>query len=227
MTTREIASLIKYTNHRFNPEGTPGIRGVLNMTQNLLLCVEQAQNLAIDATTGDFPLLTTTAGTYQYNCPADCWRTANILLTREIYYGTTVLDDYGRVVNMQYPITTEHHNGKEYIRYQQVRSYDATENALARIVFLSVDPGSYTDRYYHMYYKRPTQTTSLSVLHSIPSPNDIEVLLPAAQAIVEGFENGSLRDAISYVTKVLRPKLWHEMNSGAQARSYFVTRNEI
>jgi len=230
MITREIVRLLKYQANKWNEDGMPGILTILNQAQNLLYMVEHPKNMILDTTTGDFPYIETTANTREYTMPANVWRVTDLLLSKEIYpiYGESILTDYGRTVNISTPIDTVQYNGKEYSRYQQMRSYDyQSPTQLARVLFVALDPGDTTDRYFRLSYQLPTQLTTLNTALTIQSPLDFEYLFPAAQALIDGMEHGTFREMLKYVQTELAPQLWNKIGEGANATSYHVHRRKV
>lgn len=229
MTTREIASLVKYQFNALNKIGSPGIVTLINQAQNLFYMHEHPENIVMDTATGDFPFLATQANVYEYTCPDDCWRTAEILVSADVYplYGNTILDDYGRYVNIQKPTDFLHYNGKQYARYQQIRTKDKTENGNATVLFTALDPGDTTDRYLHRYYGFPTPITTIGINPTMASPYDFEFLLPAVQSLCDGLVNGTYREMMEYVRLKLVPAYWNKVGGGEQSMSYHVTRNKF
>lgn len=140
--------------------GAEEVLAVMNEAQKIVYSEDSEQTFKLDSATGLPPFLVTTKGQYTYDCPSDCRRTA-------VVYSES----------WPYPVTRTRPNAlvKEY--YFRARGYynigvsqrDALphNNQLATVIFPN-DPGTTTDKYYHLYYVLPTELTDINVQLTLP-----------------------------------------------------------
>jgi len=225
-TTSELLDRIAEQCKGWNRDGYRGILQYLDIAQKTLLMEECEQNVAIDSTTGTLPSLNTTTGTYAYNLPSDCWKLGCIgieVKIASVVSGTLLTTitglDYGTRRQVQNPLTYFHFSGFEYVRVPYIRSYPATDSGVARLVF-TADPGTATDYYKELYWKKPATLTSDSIPLEIEPPYDDLYLLPATVSLIHGVENGNYVEARTLILRDLKPAYWKERNSGEQGFSY-------
>jgi hypothetical protein len=136
------------------------ILSAYNEMQTIIYNQDCDQMIKLDPITGMPPYFVTT-GVQYYECPIDCRRTAAIVEKKVMKPYTS---SYGKGIISQ--------RGEFFFRdtkYQCVLAdtRDATIDQLAK-VYLQEDLGATTDRYYHIYYVKPTPITGLSVQLQIP-----------------------------------------------------------
>lgn len=227
MLTREHISLLKYQAEKFPMVGAEGILPFFNQVHALLM-LENPQNICFDSTTGQYPYLVTNDSVYEYQCPSNCGRTEGIYRSQVNYVDYDVNLNLPINSNLQLPIDLIYQHGVPYARIQQITSIDAREGANAIVRFQApYNPGDTTTTYLHRYYLKPTDITSISIQHQIPSPYDMKYLQPGTLKVIEGFQNGTYAEAIEYVSKVLCQRFRADMAGGEQGQSYHVTRNPI
>ena len=95
-----------------------------------------------------------------------------------------------------------------------VSSRDALATAVATIDFQE-DPGDSTDKFYHLFYIKPTALTSESIELSIPEKCHFD-MRRAAIAMLSTEDYGESGYDSSVIEKTAK-KIRNEMNSGAQA----------
>lgn len=203
--------------------GDDSLVSVLNDAQNLLLQTESEQAVLLED--GDLPSLETTDTGREYEIE-DAWRIDAVLLEYPLTseYSDLFYVDYGSTQQLQKPIEERIFNGKKYARVQQVKTRDRLDDDTpAKITFL-IDPQSLT--YKLVAYEHPTQITSERVNPSIrPESLQLRALYPSALALIKGYENGDMEEAIQKIERIYRPMVQHTMNGGEQAATSFVKRN--
>jgi hypothetical protein len=180
--------------------------------------------MIIDSSTGQPPTFDTTEDVLEYSLPSNVAFVENIIvrtdeqtsLMRSRYFY-----DYGGVRNPVYPKELEYTmiSGVNYEILPWIRSYPATENSVAKVLFSS-DPGASTDIYRYMGYKLPTEITADTIPLSIHPPYDILYLLPATAKLMEGVQNGNYTDAIMFIEKEYVSKMNLAFNIGTFGVDY-------
>lgn len=213
-TTAQILSWIELECHGWQREGRKGTRPILDWVHTLLLADENDQNIAKNAATGDLPYLVTQAGQYEYDCPSDCWRTGGILIDQEYItdynfanYGTDetewVLEDYYLF-------------GKYYYRILNISTIDATASTVAKVQFAGVDPETYTDRYLHLYWKKPVEISSDKIQHQMPIGTE-SYLIEGTMKVIDAInDHKNMEGARLYIETVLKPMLREQKYKGEQ-----------
>ena len=80
-STNQHLTWIALECHGWSPEGPEkGILPIYNQAHRILNTAEREQNLLYDSSTGDFPYVATTNGTYQYTCPTTVWQVKHIVV---------------------------------------------------------------------------------------------------------------------------------------------------
>lgn len=225
MTTQELLAIIAEQFKGWNIDGERGILPHLNAAHHMLLAQESEQNVYYDESSGELPSLTTTDGTYNYDCDDNLWKLGGIYVrVNDIDSSTGVLIDmtgfdYGtRRYNKRAP-EYKVLGGINYLRVPYIRSWVSTETANARLAFTE-NPGDTSDYYRQFGWKKPTQIISDSIQIDIPPPWDYQYLLPATCKLLEGVQHGNYLDTQQYVIGVLKPRLWLDMNGGEQGFDY-------
>jgi len=209
-TTNQLLTWIELQNHGWNREGSKGIRALLNEAHKLLLYNEIEQRIVIDASTGDFPFLTTSDGVYQYNLPSDCSILKAVLIDADEALG-------------DYPWSYEDFRtkGRQYYRILNITSREATIGVDGTITFIGVDPGDTDEKYRLLYYESPIAITSDTIQHQMPGTTDIEYLMPATIKLIEGIDHGNIIEAYEYIMKILKPKFQLSLDRGDQGTPTF------
>ena len=203
-----------------NTSGDISIQFLTDICQNVLMSVESEQTSVFANATGRLPLITTQAGVFNYNAPADCWRIAAVLV--EVDQPNSILEqlfynyDYNsfRTRSGGNKLEMTKISGITYYVVPFVRSWDATDGSPARYMFTE-DLGNTNDTYRLWYYPRPTKLVSDSIPLSIGPPNDLLYLFPCVKRLYQGLQDGDILTAIEEI-KIYRKKYNDELNKGAQ-----------
>jgi len=222
MTTSDLIDELVTRFNGWSRDGDHGVLRYLNAAHGQLMAMEAEQNLIVDTTTGDLPLIATTAGTFIYTMPSNVWRVTGVLIRTDTP-GSPILGDYGLYNQniMQRPLRTSMKNsrsigGRFYAKYAYARCKDYLNSSQLATVMFTRDPETKPDFYYRQSYRRPTDILSETIQPDIPPPYDFEILLPAAAKLIEGVQSGNYMEAYEYVKKVFKPALWKELNAGDQ-----------
>ena len=220
MNSNEFYNLCEATLDGINRSGDVSIQFITDIAQNVLLSVASEQTTGFSGVTGRLPLITTNAGVFSYDAPADCWRIAGILV--EADQPNSLLDrifynyDYNSLSSRSGGNKLEHTkiSGITYYIVSFVRSWDAGDTARARYLFTE-DPGNTNDTYRLWYYPKPNKLLSDSIPLSIGPPYDYLFLYPAVCAIYQGMQDGDRLAAVQKVVAI-RNEYHAELNKGAQ-----------
>lgn len=217
-TTSELLVVLQEQCKGWNVNGPRGLLWYLNQAHKMLLQKEAETRVYFDETTGKLPFLDTTDGVYNYSLPSNCWKLADVLV--EIGVTGSILDnytgaDYGIRTASKRRIERVTFAGIDYLKIFQVRSWPASETAVARMAFAD-NPGTTDDVYNIKYYKKPTDITSDSIQIEIEPPFDVLYLLPATVKLIESQQHGNYLEARKELLATIIPMYWKEMNSGAQ-----------
>lgn len=210
---------------QYNRDGARGILPFLTEAQNLLCMVEAEQFVAMDETTGDLPVIATTANKYAFNFPSNIWRVTDIVVPEPVAveYDRAFLLNYGFADALQYPVPQIKFGGRLYQKFAQVRCVDKLGSTPAKVVF-TVQPGDSTDMFHYIGYRLPTPITSERIAPAIPEQYHMSHWIPATVKLIEAQETGKLIEAREYVYNTLRPNMQKEMNKGEQGWSGHVQR---
>lgn len=182
------------------------VRDTLDEVQRIVYSVEAEQCFYIDATTGMPPILTTTDGQYQYNCPSNCRRTA-VIFTESWPY------PYSRT-RPQFPWKRYYFRGKGYYKVP-VHSRDALpDNDQVGTVTFYVNPGDTTDKYYHLYWLNPTRISDETIELSIPPHVHWRVREVCIQLLSKE-QHGETGMQEALIEKQIK-KIRSELNAGAK-----------
>ena len=217
-TTAELITILQEQFKGWNANGPRGVLHYLDVAHRAFRQLESEQTVYFDETNGKLPYLDTTAGTYAYSLPSNCWKLAGVYV--EAGVTGSILDnlslaDYGLRTSNTHKIEEVVLSGITYVRIHNVRSWPSTEAAVARMAF-SDDPGTTTDVYNIKYYKKPVELYSDSIQLEVEPPYDELYLLPAVCELIEGIQHGNYAEARANLLGVWRPKYWKEINSGEQ-----------
>lgn len=182
------------------------VREVLNEVQLIVYSQDCLQTTKLSSN-GMPPYLVTTDDVYEYACPADCRRTAMIFAA-----GTP--KGYTR----QRPVGPR----KEY--YFRNKGFyplgheqrDASIDAVAR-VFLTENPGTTTEQYYHLYYLKATPIDSEEIQLTLPEETHW-LLRKAVVAMLTTEEYGESQFDSNVMEKIAR-KIRNSLNKGLQGNS--------
>jgi len=156
--------------------------------------------------------------------PADIWRVGEILVQypQTIDYNIPYVYNYGSQTNLQRPIQDRFFNGVRYARIQQGVNRDRIGTTLCAVHF-RYNPGEQT--VYYIGYVTPTELTSEAIPLSLPE--HLHTYLYAATiALINGYQNGDILEAITFIEDEIKPKITKERNAGAQGRPGLVRRCE-
>lgn len=216
MTTEELISMLEKQFKGWNRDGDRGILPYLNIAQKILCSVPSKQFLVFDESTGKLPTITTVDGTFTYDLPS----TINFIDMILVEDGPNVsvsfgYQDYGRSVRSTFKAyEAVEFSGIAYFKIPYVRSYPATENDVAKVIFTE-NPESSTDKYMYYGYKKPIDLVSDAIPLSIHPPFDALYLLPATAKLMEGVEHGNYVDAVAYIHRDILPEMNKKFNVGA------------
>lgn len=221
-TTRELITILNEQCKGWNQTGPRGILFYLNQAHKILLQVPAAQRLYFEPSTGKMPFLTTTAGTFNYTLPSNCWRLDKVLV--ECGVAGSLLDnlqgnDYGARFSQKIKMDYINVSGANYYNIPQIRSKPKDDYNLATVTFTE-DPGDTSSVYNLYYYRMPVELSSDSIPHEIEPPWDILCLLPATVKLIEGIQHGNYLEARVEILKTIRPLYWKQMGEGGQGQCF-------
>ena len=220
MNSNEFYNLCEASLDGINRNGDVSIQFITDIAQNVLLSVESEQNTVFSNATGRLPLITTQAGEFNYNAPADCWRITGVLVESD--QPNSILDrifynwDYNSLSSRSggNKLESTKISGISYYVVPFIRSWDAGDTTPARYMFTE-DPGATNGVYRLWYYPKPTKLSSDSIPLSIGPPYDYMFLFPAVCAIYQGMQDGDRLAAVQKVVAI-RNEYHTELNKGAQ-----------
>lgn len=223
MLTGEIASrVIKSQANGYNR--ISDIIPLINEVHKMFYKHECSQGV-ITNTQGTLPSLTTQNDVYEYNAPVvndqTAWCISGVFLREPISRDYNI---YDYQFSEPPPINTVEYmefHGNYYYEYQFCRTFDALEDAPARIVF-SRNPGSSTTKFKLLMYKQPREILSDRIQLQLPDRDGahMQYFLPAVMKWVEAQNHGNYIEAVEYIKNELKPRYWKVMNSGAQGRRH-------
>lgn len=192
------AALIKQIQREAPKWSTEDIRELINEVQRIVYSNPVDEMRMMDTSTGFDPLLSTTAGTYEYTI------------------NTAAGFDYdAQIVYLVYTTKTDPQGTK-----QSVDVIEATETTAAKIRFRGTDPG--TGSYYVWAYRKPPQVTSTSVQLTIPPQYHLKYVKEAVMGQIELSDSGRSDRWEKFETEQL-PKLLSKMNSKSSTRGLSYT----
>jgi hypothetical protein len=201
VTTRE---LVTYIQRKASGYTRPEILSILDQVQKVVMSKVTAQRTVIDETTGMPPYLATTDGVFTYNCPANCLRTA-VVFAEDLPGYTRI--QYGNT------IATYRYDGTDYYTLN-VKSTDAQYGVLAKLTFVGINPGTTTNKYYHLYSFKAPDITAETVNLSIPENHHLEIV----DGVLARIRSEKFGDNSEWQFWIMRtmPTMVSELNSGAQ-----------
>ena len=183
----------------------------LNEVLTIVYSENMAQTYAIDTTTGQPPLLTTVAGTFEYDLPADCRELVAVVVDNG-YPAVSGGDGYGASrINV----------GNDLIAFNRswkvipATSISATYSDVATVTFTN-DPGDTTTVYYLLYHKKPSALDTED--DEIPLPEELHYLLRQAVLAMLNTENYGQTGFDNQVFDSAIKTIRNRMNRGSQSR---------
>lgn len=209
MTTKSMVSYIKRHAGNFTRDE---VREFIDNVQEFILKKPGYQNMKLDGSNeGLPPFIATQDNVFEYDCPADCWRTIRIF-SRRLQRSFAARNYVTR--NRKYYFS------KESFTEQDVRSFDAREGVPARLVFHD-NPGDSTDQFLHLYLTIPTPLLSDTIELTLPPQHHLP-LRAGVLALIRSEEYGDsaawnnwIRDGRGGANYI-----WYQMNKGTQARLF-------
>lgn len=182
---------------------------LLNEIQTVVYSQDVEQFYYLDPSTGFPPFVVTTQGQYQYDCPANCRRTA-------IVFSANLPTTYSRTRPVG-PRREYYFRNRGYFSIP-VSQYDAIPDSgqVARIIFRD-DPGDSTDKYYHLYWLLPNTISDLGDQLDIP-PHLHYRIRSGVIAMLSSEQYGNSNYQEDMIDRLAR-KIRSEMHRGAQPRS--------
>jgi len=174
--------------------------------QQVVYSHDMEQTLYLDPATGMPPLMTTVAGTYQYNAPANCRRTKAIFSSCSGF-------NYSRARPVGPQKEYYFRNKGFYLIDADTR--DANYGTYATVTFRN-DPGNTTDKYYHAYWLKVTALSSASDLLQLPEHTHY-MMRKAVIAMLKSEEYGESGQDLILVEKFSK-MIRNALNSGYQSR---------
>ena len=210
ISLREQIANIKAKNPDYE---TPTILAVFDMIQDFIYSHDCDQMLFFD-TTGMPPLMTTKATIKQYAFPTGTYA-AGVRKTSGILFdpqnANTSGWGYGRV-ETTYSIYNL--RGREYY-LEPFTQNEKTEDA-ANTLWFDNDPGTTTDKYYHLFFKEAPKITSLDSHLIIPSQHNLRLQACVLELIAN--EDYGDRDSLEYIENKLAKRIWADMDKAKQGR---------
>jgi len=208
-TTSQLLTWIELECHGWQREGPRGSRALLNEAHRILLVDETDENIVYS--NGNLPYFVTQDSVFDYNCPADCWRTKAIVVDEPRNLGYSIQDDE----DLAYE---EMRIGPlQYYRLLNIRSEAATPSAVATVSFIGINPGATTQTFRHAYWRLPRQILSDAIQHQMPGTTDVEYLMPATMKLIDAInDHAKMEEARRYIRMELKPQIRQEKSMGEQ-----------
>lgn len=182
MLTSAIVSLVQ---KQYPDWSETMICEILNEIQRLVFTQNTTPHMRMYGTTGKDPILTTVAGTYEYNINTGSGFTYNAWRVTDVYSSS-----------IDYP--------------KDVIKLDADPvTGCARVIFKE-DPG--TTSYYVKAYKLPPQITSTTIQLSIPHGYHFSHVFEGVCGVIEKFRSGK-SERYDIFMKVLLPDMVYKISN--------------
>ncbi len=220
-TTEELLTVLSKQFPGWNIDGERGLLFYLNSVQKMLCHVESDQLMIIDEATGKLPSINTTSGIFSYDLPSTVNFITKVLIETDsdnLLTNNLFSQDYGSRI-YQRPSKYIDISGIQYVDIPQARSSPANEVSVAKVIF-TLDPGTATDIYRYLGYRKPTELVSDTIPLTIPPPYDIKYLLPATEIMIMGVENKDIVSAYRTIDGEFVPKMQNAFNKGAFGVNY-------
>jgi len=211
-----VKYLVEEINEKAPGFGTAKILRKINECQNIIFSRPNPTTIHIVPTTGLPPLLTTTAGTFEYSIPD----------VSHVVNGTTYTLRINKVTRVYVAVETYYNQheiplmGDEFwqddTRYESVEadSVPATETAKAKIIFKG-DPDTTTDKYYIEGLIEPIQVTTTSIPLMIPRQFERAIFDYVVGEIQDqGYGEDSRLDRFY---EYWLPKIYNDLTDGARS----------
>ena len=205
------ASMIDKLQRAVSNYSRPLLLDALNEVLSIVYSENMAQTIAVDPATGLPPTLTTIAGTFNYELPADCRELAAVLVNTDSAYPTG---------NTNYGLSVAGANNTS-LAFNRVwskipaTSISANGTGPASVTFVN-DPGDSTDTYNLYYYK---VAPSLDVEDDeIPLPVELHYLLRQAVLAMLNTENYGQTGFDNSVFENTMKQIRNRMNRGTQTK---------
>lgn len=204
-TTSQNVSWIRYRLPKYTRQE---ILTVLDEVQLIVYSEDVTQTEYIDPATGLPPFIATTAGKFDYACPANCRRVIAV-------FSDSPITTYSRT--RPTPQTRRYYYRNLGYFEMAVNQRDALPGGVAARVIFQEDPGTTTTDYYLQYYVQPTPLTSEAIQMTLPEHTHWRVrqgvlsMLSSEEYGQTGFDDAVMEK----VTRVIR----NQLNRGAQSRT--------
>lgn len=167
--TSQQVTLIKYRAPKYSREEILSV-----LSEVYAMVYNQNVNFTeyIDPTTGMPPFLATSAGVYSYDCPATCREVEALFSESPEYFNGYVPDqnDLGYFKWLDNEWFLAHY-----------KPYPATTDTVAKVIFNNrYDPGTTTEKYYLLYWKKALPLDTEAVEMQMP----IEMMLKMRKAVL-------------------------------------------
>lgn len=217
-TTRQNVAWVHDRNPKYSAQQ---ILEFLNEVHMQCVHQELEQFYYRDPTTGMPPFLSTQEGVYTYNCPSNCRKTDKIFLEQtDLFYQSPFYDTYFGQRGLNRNRNVEFWwNGQPYFALPGVSQTDALVSAgvLATVTFgAGFDPGTYASTYYHLYWIKANEITTLDDEMQLPDELHfyIRKAISAYMATEDYGETTQDEQTIERIKKLVRDHL----TRGAKAR---------
>jgi len=167
------------------------IRELINEVQRIVYSNPVSQMRMYDTSTGSDPILTTTAGTYEYSIGTSNGFDYNASCVYIVY--TSLTDVEGSRVSTDI--------------------IPATETDAAKVRFIDDDPGSST--YYVWAFRKPPEITSTSVQLTIPPDYHLTLVKKGVMGLIETSDSGTSRQWEDF-ERFYKTKFLTKMNKNAR-----------
>lgn len=199
-TTSQMVQRILVIASDWNVSGERGVLPVINEVNHIMMAGDIDHAIRIDAATGRYPVLATTSGTFQYNCPDDCRKVADVLIEEVDQYSS-----YDDSFDYQ-PVKVW---GEDFYSIRNVTSRLRSITANATVTF-PADPGTTTSRYYLKYWINPTTISSTSIQPDVP-PDFHHMLIDGVVARIQPIQYGREDPWQSWLER-MKMEFWGAMN---------------
>jgi hypothetical protein len=204
MLTSEFITQVKQD---FPKWSRTNILNKLNEVQKImLLSVPLSQYKVLNTTTGNEPLLTTVAGTYNYTLSVAAGFYANVWKVTGVHTEDDHSDGYGYWPN----IRDSHYRTTYSYKDPLAMFIDGSSSSYAQVTFYD-DPGSTT--YYITCYSQPTNLTSESITITVKDQYHQGIMYEGVCGLIEKSENSGKSDRWEKFEQILLPRFWSSSNS--------------
>lgn len=206
-TTSQIVERVKLQAPDWSTVGVQGILSIVDEVNRLMIGADIDHMIYVDSSTGMPPYLTTTDGTYQYDCPSNCRKVSSVFIDGSDRYET--YDEYGAYQRTFW-------RGKEFYEVP-VTSRRRGLSSYATITFRT-NPGTTTDRYYLKYWIEPTSITSVNVQIDVP-PDFHYLFVDGVLARIQPIQYGKVNPWLEWKER-MEMEFWQEMNDNPPQNSH-------